>query len=1143
MLFERCSAAVLFFLLLFSWPSNAADTAPVIHFSDLTSGPNTGGENNLGAIVTVYGRRFGPVRGASEVTIGGVPAAAYLLWTDTKISFQPGPAAQTGFIQVRTPSGQSNLAPFTVRAGAIYFAGPMGADSNPGTRALPFATLNKLVAALKPGDTGYLLEGFRMTGADGNAYAASLTIEKSGLPGSPIAIVAYPGARAVIGGERNYGIRSSRASSWWVFANLEIVGGMYSAVAVTGSDFRLVGNTFLCSACVSATGGVYLIAPGSAVLGNTFSGMASTAAALTRSFHTLNLGGSSSEIAWNLLVDNPACGGIRLHGSPALHSVRIHDNWISGQRCAGIDLSAIDPTSGPIEIYNNVVTRAGRGGYSTGATGHAYTCVAAQGLGPAGAIGHVRIEHNTFHDCSSVLNSVGEPRSAAFHFAGTQPAISIHLSNNIISQPAYAYSAVRNTYISGYSYTANLIAGANLWWGDGPGPAQFPLNINADPGFVNSAGGDFHLSPGSPARLAGAATTYPLDFEDHVRPATGADLGAFQAGLALQLVSLSCTPANLPAGQAAVCQLTLNQPAPAGGSAAALHSSNSALAIPAEVIVPPGQTMAAFTASASAGAASGPAVITAHLGPATLATQINLLAPVLVSSLSCSPNPVTAGASSTCTVALSAPAPAPGVTVSLASSGPATIPSSAGIAAGHSSATFPAATTTTAATVTITASAGGSSRSTQLVISAPPTPAGRSLFVSTSGSDASGDGSIARPWATVTKAAAAALPGDTIYLRGGVYTHGPVIYSSGLPGKPITLKPYNGEPVVFDGASRASTRGIQLSGKTTSDWVFEDLLIRNFLYQGFVAWYRNDRLVLRNLRLERNGYAVTFFSSNGSRMENVHMLESAYSGFSCSPHTGDPGCVDLAVRDSSAIRTLGGNSTAYDAFGIEKGDRITFLRCTAAGGPGDGFDIKATNAHLDRVIAYNNRNNLKLWNGDSSVTNSLFYDAFADANVTASSTGSTITLENNTIVNVSGAGYQLRVAYGAAAGTRLVARNNIVVNLNPALTSKIVHYDKSIVDFQAANNLYYSPSSTWGVLCGPDSTCYTPAEILAGKWKEPGALYGDPAFLDAAARLFQLKAGSMAIDRGAAAGSTVDLNGNPRIYGAAIDLGAYEWRP
>lgn len=1135
--------AAFFSLLCVAGPSAAAQSGPVIHFSDLTSGPTTGGESNAGVIVTLYGRRFGALRGTSTVTTGGVQAAAYLHWSDTRISFQPGPDAQSGSIRVRAAGGESNPVPFAVRGGAIYFAGPGGSDANPGSRSQPFATLNRLLTVLAPGDTAYLLDGFRMTGWDGKAYSASMTIEKSGLPGSPIAIVAYPGARAVIGGERNFGVRSAKPSSSWVFAGLEIAGKLYSAFEVAGSDYRLVGNTFKCSACASATGGVYLGASGNAVLGNAFQEMAATTATLTRSFHTLNVAGSATEIGWNLLADNASCSGIRLHGSPALHSVRIHDNRISGQRCAGIELSAIDPASGPIEVYNNIVSRAGRGGYSTGVTGHSYACLATAGLGPAGAIGPVRIEHNTFHDCSAVLDTASEPRSAAFYFAAAQPSVSIHLANNIVSQPPYVHSAARNTYVASLSYTANLTAGANLWWGDGPGPAQFAANVNADPAFVNLEAEDFHLLPGSPARGAGTATAAALDFEDRARPAAGADLGALQAGAAPGLVSAACAPATIGPGQTAVCQIVLDQPAPAGGVALSIGSSNPGLSVPGDLTVPAGQTGAAFPATAAAGAAPGPAAITIRLGAENLSTQVEIRAAAAVSSLNCAPNPVVAGASAGCVVTLSAAAPPPGIVVTLAASGPLSIPSAVTVPANLIAANFSAVTPATPASVTITASAGGSARSFQLVSTTQLPASGRGLFVSTTGSDSAGDGSQARPWATVTKAAAAALPGDTIYLRGGVYTHGPAIVKSGLPGQPITLKPYNGEAVVFDGSSRASTRGIQLSGQTTSDWVFEDLVIRDFLYQGFVAWYRNDRLVLRNLRLERNGYAVTFFSSSGSRMENVSMLESGYSGFSCSPHAGDPGCVDLTVVDTTAIRTLGGNNTAYDAFGIEKGDRITFLRCVAAGGPGDGFDIKATNAHLDRVIAYNNRNNLKLWNGDSSARNSLFYDAFADANVTASSAGSTITLENNTIVNVSGLGYQLRVAYGAAAGARLVARNNIVVNLNPALTGKIVHYDKSIVDFQASNNLYYSPSSPWGVLCGPAAVCYTPAEIAAGKWSEAGVLYGDPGFLDAAARLFRLKAGSIAIDRGAAAGSSLDLGENPRVYGAAVDVGAYEWRP
>jgi hypothetical protein len=46
---------------LTTWPAIAAAQThrPVIYYSDLESGPNTGGENNQGALVTIYGEHFG----------------------------------------------------------------------------------------------------------------------------------------------------------------------------------------------------------------------------------------------------------------------------------------------------------------------------------------------------------------------------------------------------------------------------------------------------------------------------------------------------------------------------------------------------------------------------------------------------------------------------------------------------------------------------------------------------------------------------------------------------------------------------------------------------------------------------------------------------------------------------------------------------------------------------------------------------------------------------------------------------------------------------------------------------------------------------------------------------------------------------
>ncbi|HZI56108.1 MAG TPA: IPT/TIG domain-containing protein, partial [Verrucomicrobiae bacterium] len=97
---------VLFILsLLLALPLSAQP--PRIFFSDLESGPNIGGQSNHGVWVTIWGKGFGAERGKSSVTIGGGAAGGYPIWTDTKITFQLGPAAKTGEIVVRS-SAASN---------------------------------------------------------------------------------------------------------------------------------------------------------------------------------------------------------------------------------------------------------------------------------------------------------------------------------------------------------------------------------------------------------------------------------------------------------------------------------------------------------------------------------------------------------------------------------------------------------------------------------------------------------------------------------------------------------------------------------------------------------------------------------------------------------------------------------------------------------------------------------------------------------------------------------------------------------------------------------------------------------------------------------------------------------------------------
>src|SRR5215472_534809 len=194
--------------------SALAQTAgPQIIFSDLQSGPNGGGANNKGAIVTIYGFGFGATRGTSSITIGGVSADNYPLWSDTKVSFQLGTAAVTGNIVIKVGGLSSNAMPFTVRPGKIYFVSPSGADTNAGTFAAPWHSTVKAKNTAAAGDIIYLLNGVNETGLDSSSSNATLALAKSGTASLPIAIVAYPGATATIGSStgHSYGIKTTAA--------------------------------------------------------------------------------------------------------------------------------------------------------------------------------------------------------------------------------------------------------------------------------------------------------------------------------------------------------------------------------------------------------------------------------------------------------------------------------------------------------------------------------------------------------------------------------------------------------------------------------------------------------------------------------------------------------------------------------------------------------------------------------------------------------------------------------------------------------------------------------------------------------------------------------------------------------------------
>ena len=118
------------------WLARAEPPAPpTILFADIESGPTTGGPNNRGVPIAVFGSGFGSAHGTSSVTIGGIEVASYRVWgthnalnptLDMRV-VQPGPNVTGGAIRVIVggQASRGNLS-FTPNTGHLRYVSVAG---------------------------------------------------------------------------------------------------------------------------------------------------------------------------------------------------------------------------------------------------------------------------------------------------------------------------------------------------------------------------------------------------------------------------------------------------------------------------------------------------------------------------------------------------------------------------------------------------------------------------------------------------------------------------------------------------------------------------------------------------------------------------------------------------------------------------------------------------------------------------------------------------------------------------------------------------------------------------------------------------------------------------------------------------------
>ncbi len=500
---------------------------PKLYFSDIVSGPNTGGENGNGAYVTLYGSGLD----GATVTVGGasiivrLPASPWMWYQ--RMVIQLGANAITGDIVATTGEGASNGLPFTVRPGEIFFTDlANGNDSNNGSIDHPWKSLIWTKGSVPNGGIAYLRTGV-WTDIDSNDGVSAMFLSTlSGAAGLPRAMLAYPGESPKVapdrGGITTYGITArAGTSAHYVFGGLEIASnqpGLQYAIdwdnGSGGDGLRFTGmkihDTFATAVVLQGS------MNGSDFLGNDVYHYWATApnyGGINERGYGIYYGGYGTQqhinVGYNRFWNDQneagiSTKGIQFYGHTAndhFVDVNIFGNQIFANASEGIAAGGSDgaaATWGDLHVENNLIVH--NGAWNT-IKGQTYS-----GLQIGDSYGSMQatVRKNTFY-----LNAGGNLGDVAgdiyWWSVGTE---SLEVADNIFyAQPTGQHYDAFIYEDNGAGGGSNRFGNGNVFFSNGNANAVPPPwttgNIIGDPLFVAPSAdpltADFRLQAGSPA--------------------------------------------------------------------------------------------------------------------------------------------------------------------------------------------------------------------------------------------------------------------------------------------------------------------------------------------------------------------------------------------------------------------------------------------------------------------------------------------------------------------------------------------------------------------------------------------------------------------------------------------------------------------
>ncbi|UCH95962.1 MAG: right-handed parallel beta-helix repeat-containing protein [Candidatus Aminicenantes bacterium] len=420
--------------------------------------------------------------------------------------------------------------------GAEYYVSKSGSDSNPGTEAQPWKTIQKAANTMLAGDTVYTKAG---------TYNERVIPKNSGTAGNYITYTAYANDEVIIDGSGINlpydwgGLVDISGKSYIKISGLQIKNAGPNdnnpGILVDNCSYIIIENNYTYN---TTSSGIGVWDSNNITIDNNEVELACN----DGEQECITLDATTNFEIKNNHVHDSGPGTIGGEGIDAKNGCsygKIYNNHVHDLNRLGIYVDAWENHTYDIEIYNNIV-------YNINGN-DCYTLASEAG----GLLENIRIYNNIGYNADVCGLTVSRNGDSSTHpmkniyvinntfcnngappwgggIAVDNPDIqSLVIRNNILSQNhSFQMEVEPDVSMSKLTVDHNLIHGYRHYDDEIKGNDY----VEGDPLFVNALIADFHLKKDSPAIDSGSSTNAPADdYEGNTRPqGCGYDIGAYE---------------------------------------------------------------------------------------------------------------------------------------------------------------------------------------------------------------------------------------------------------------------------------------------------------------------------------------------------------------------------------------------------------------------------------------------------------------------------------------------------------------------------------------------------------------------------------------------------------------------------------------